>query len=340
MHERLYNSRLRGCYNQRLVRKDEVHTLSIAHGRTLLRREHDYNRTLKEQTFHGRPDYSWKMCGEQDCTSCMYTDQLFMVERMDYYGIRGQSFAATTRIDLFTKTMVKVNFGINEEDDKFSEKCWAVESFFESPPVRAAFQEFKLMLGDLGRNPTAKKLAQELSPLLPCAVHLVKCPRLSDGISYNRKRDIHNLLRPVPYFERSDDWSLSDCGLKFCARIESWRRYGISRGRHWSFGEPKDVAVFLCSILLDMWIMDIKGCFENAQYTDTILNSVWQEWLDRYLPGNEQGVRKFSKGGNSTRDGDHTIGGVGQGSAPWMSQRMQWSVDLKRTVKKKAVKKG
>ncbi|KAH6609863.1 hypothetical protein Trco_003209 [Trichoderma cornu-damae] len=263
---------------------------------TLRRRERDERRRQQEQYSLGRPRPSRRLCGNDDCSlrCCRTFDTspaslpVFLLGDSDksVHGIPVQDiltdFAhlATTRI-----------WPCMEKQSEVVLKARSTEAFAASPPVRAAYLDFRWLCEandlDLAMEP---RLRSVLSAAVSPFCDLVKALDAAASDGDYLERTIHGALQPPrrsdqSQTDRPQPWTEQGCVLRFLLTVELWRRHDEAhmRRRNWAWGEPRIVAELLSGVLLHYWLLDREKCFERVPCRGSEqCDEVWQEWLDKY----------------------------------------------------------
>lgn len=146
----------------------------------------------------------------------------------------------------------------------------AVQTFFESPVVRAAFGAFRAQCS------SAEILESEIVGTLAIS---------ATGYDLFKARGAFPLAS-WPTAERDIGHrhaSLRKLVNEYMLRVESWRLQGLSHGRPWGFGTSDSMLTFLKSTLVQLWHMDQQGCFNSrkVQTNSKDWNVLWDDWFEK-----------------------------------------------------------
>ncbi|OAA72789.1 hypothetical protein LEL_08573 [Akanthomyces lecanii RCEF 1005] len=147
----------------------------------------------------------------------------------------------------------------------------AVQTFFESPVVRAAFGEFKAQCNCQENTPAVEsELIQALASLAAIFGRLRLDP-MNTRVSWQEAR-----------LDIGDD-KLTQMVMEYLVRIEIWRLRGIANGRPWTFGTQRARYQFIASTLVQFWYMDKETCFRfrEARTSSRDWSILWDSWADR-----------------------------------------------------------
>lgn len=277
-------------------------TLPLQRRRLLLRRERDHRQQLEDQVARGRPDTTWRRCGDETCSrpGCGY-DVMSGTVRDRETSENGDPVRNIFR--MFADEIVSCIWPSECLGGSRDMKHRAVEAFATSPPTRSAFLQFRRRCSDKRLRPsetemrkTLASLLPELRPKLPAAESLVH----AGGVRGSGDDGQEELLR--------------DAAIEFIVGVEVWRRFENGRFRDWAFGERGESAEGLAALLFHLWLMDREGCFEAEQnVSGRRCDELWQEWLDEHPVTSELD----EEGGAEKR-----YQGVGRGARPWRGPRM------------------
>ncbi|RFU74311.1 hypothetical protein TARUN_7938 [Trichoderma arundinaceum] len=263
---------------------------------TLRRRERDERRRQQEQYSLGRPLPSQRLCGNDECslrcckvfeTSRVYLP-IFLLGDNDRSadGIPVQdiltdfAYLAATRIWPFTEKQSDVIL-----------KAQSIEAFAASPPVRAAYLDFRSLCEKNDLEFTIEsRLRETLAATMSQFYDLIKILDMEDVGSDYTEMMIHRALQPPQRPDRQQTskplpWTQQGCVVRFLLTIELWRRHDERhmQRRKWAWEEPRIVAELLSAVLLHYWLLDREKCFERVPCRGSDqCDEVWQQWLDKY----------------------------------------------------------
>ncbi|KAL7948685.1 hypothetical protein V8C42DRAFT_312013 [Trichoderma barbatum] len=263
---------------------------------TLRRRERDERRRQEEQYSLGRPRPSRKLCGNAQCLlrccNVFNNTRLFLPDYL--LGDKDRSVDDFLVKDIQTHFAYLAATRIWPSTEKQSEvilKAQSIEAFAVSPPVRAAYLDFRSLCQKNDLNFTIEaRLRETLSLTMPQFRSLIKT--LNTAISDEDYTEVvvHRTLQPPrqPDQTQSDKslpWTQEGCIMRFLLTIELWRRHDKRhmRRRRWAWEEPWIAAELLSAVLLHYWLLDREKCFERVPCRGSEqCDEVWQEWLDKY----------------------------------------------------------
>ncbi|EHK26948.1 uncharacterized protein TRIVIDRAFT_35094 [Trichoderma virens Gv29-8] len=262
---------------------------------TLRRRERDERRRQEEQYSHGRPRPSRKLCGNEQCLlRCCNVFKTTRYYLPDYLlGDKDRSVDDIPVKDIQTHFAYLAATRIWPSIEKQSDvilKAQSIEAFAASPPVRAAYLDFRSLCQKNGLNFTIEsRLRESLSVAMPQFRSLIETlnPGKLDG-DYT-EMVVHRTLQPPQQSDQTQTdkplpWTQEGCTMRFLLTIELWRRHDEThtRRRGWAW-EPWIVAELLSAVLLHYWLLDREKCFERVSCRGSEqCDEVWQEWLDKY----------------------------------------------------------
>ncbi|OAA53047.1 histone-lysine N-methyltransferase [Cordyceps fumosorosea ARSEF 2679] len=157
-----------------------------------------------------------------------------------------------------------------------SEVRIGVDSFFESPVVKAAYRDFKVQCDSMECSGFGF-LESELINVLASLAENFHQPHLG------------TTNPPVPWrvakMAIPNDGKLKQLTMEYLVRIEIWRREGLARGRPWQFGTHHSRYQFLASTLVQLWYMDNEGCFSfrEVQTSSRDWNLCWDSWFEKCI---------------------------------------------------------
>ncbi|KAJ2980816.1 hypothetical protein NQ176_g2409 [Zarea fungicola] len=146
----------------------------------------------------------------------------------------------------------------------------AVQTFFESPVVRAAFGAFKAQCS------SADIMESDIVGILAISA--------TDYDLFKAKGAFVPAIWAAAEPDRGHRHaSLRKLVNEYMLRVESWRLKGLSNGRPWGFGTPDSMLKFLKSTLVQLWHMDQQGSFNSrkVQTNSKDWNVLWDEWVKK-----------------------------------------------------------
>ncbi|KAL6699594.1 hypothetical protein J3F84DRAFT_361210 [Trichoderma pleuroticola] len=262
---------------------------------TLRRRERDERRRREEQYSHGRPLPSQKLCGNEECV--LRCCNVFKTSRFylpDYLlGDRERSVDDILVKDIQTHFAYLAATRIWPSVEKQSDvllKAQSIEAFATSPPVRAAYLDFRYLCqkNDLGFS-IESRLRETLSVMMPQFRSLIETLDTARSDGDYTEMVVHHTLKPLQQADRAQTdrplpWTQEGCVMRFLLTIELWRRHDDThmRRRGWAW-KPWIVAELLSAVLLHYWLLDREKCFERVPCRGSEqCDEVWQDWLDKY----------------------------------------------------------
>lgn len=149
----------------------------------------------------------------------------------------------------------------------------AVQAFFESPVVRAAFGNFKAQCDSPESTSVLESELIHVLASLAASFHRIPLETMNPVVSWQEaKRDI-------------PDDRLRQLVMEYLVRIEIWRLKGLSNGRPWTFGTRSSRYQFLASTLVQFWYMDKEACFRyrERKTSGRDWGIVWDSWLGKCI---------------------------------------------------------
>ncbi|PNP44131.1 hypothetical protein TGAMA5MH_04418 [Trichoderma gamsii] len=263
---------------------------------TLRRHRRDETRRLQEQYSHGRPYPGERLCGSDDCLlrcCCVYKTTGI---HLPWYILidRDESEDGVPVKDILTEFAYLVTTEVWPSIEKQSDvllKARSIEAFVSSPPVRAAYLDFRTVCqkNDFDFS-IESRLREALSSTMPRFRDLVTELDAAEQDSQRIEMLIHRHLQPPQQpgqtsSGRPPQWTQESCIMRFLLTSELWRRHGERhmRQRNWAWEEPWMVAELLSAVLLNYWLMDGEKCFarEPTRSSEQV-DEAWQDWLDKY----------------------------------------------------------
>ena len=293
---------------------------SAAVSRTLVRRELDYYRKYEEQVRRGRPDKTWQQCNNPSCSRCFYVELLLIPRNRTAYG-QGKSVAGRAR--LFIDAMMRHFYKTRYPAEMKKKERRLIESFVCSPIVKGAMGQFDYLCRVHRLEPSSKTLALVLTSIRSSVKHLVSA--IQDRKLIEAAHEL--LTNDGTLYSRN--CGLEDIALRFCAQVESWRRYGIERGAEWEFGSDEAMTDFLGALLMDFHVMKRHGAVQVRRLKAPRLNHLWEAWLDEYHLFSSWAEQSQKRGPVAVQDltevaqEANCLAGFGQGETPWVSARMK-----------------
>lgn len=170
-------------------------------------------------------------------------------------------------------------------------KARSMEAFVSSPPVRAAYVDFRTACQKNDFDFTIEsRLREALSSTMHRFGDLVTALDAAGQDSQRTEMLIHRHLQPPQRpgqtsSGRPPQWTQESCIMRFLLTTELWRRHGERhmRQRSWAWEEPWMVAELLSAVLLNYWLMDGEKCFaREPTRSSEQCDEAWQDWLDKY----------------------------------------------------------
>ncbi|KAK1246048.1 hypothetical protein MKX07_005117 [Trichoderma sp. CBMAI-0711] len=298
---------------------------------TLRRRDRDERRRQAEHFAQGRPRPSHTLCGNDRCLlrccNVFATSPRFLPvfllgdsERSaDGVPVRDiwTDFAYLASTRMWPSPEKGRKNGNKNKKRKQSEallRAQSIEAFAASPPVRAAYLDFRGLCEKNNLSFTAESrlrdmLSAAMSPLCDvlasldaAAVAAVK----SDNVPAYTEQLVHCTLQGCPPQQQQQQqqqqpnhqmlllhpgdkqpfpWTHEACIMRFLLTAELWRRHDgrHMRRRGWAWGGRWRVAEMLSGVLLQYWLMDRERCFERVSCRGgEQCDEVWQDWVDKY----------------------------------------------------------
>ncbi|TQV93869.1 histone-lysine N-methyltransferase [Cordyceps javanica] len=148
----------------------------------------------------------------------------------------------------------------------------AVQLFFESPVVKAAYGDFKAQYESPGCTGFLEgELIHALASLSDafCSMQL--------GVETSRF-SWHAANMTIPGGDK-----LKQRAMAYLVRIEIWRLEGLAHGRPWTFGTPRSRYQFLASTLVQLWYMDKEACFRfrKTRTSSRDWDVLWDAWAEQ-----------------------------------------------------------
>ncbi|KAL7936430.1 hypothetical protein V8C35DRAFT_295464 [Trichoderma chlorosporum] len=262
---------------------------------TLRRRQRDERRRREEQYSHGRPLPSRKLCGNEECLrrccNVFKTTRLYLPDYL--LGDRDRSVDDIPVKDIQTHFAYLAATRIWPSIEKQSDvilKAQSIEALAASPPVRAAYLDFRSLCQKNNVNFSIEsRLRETLSVTLPQFGKLIETLSTARSDGEYTEMAVHRALQPPQQLDyRQTDrplpWTQEGCIVRFLVTIELWRRHDEThmRRRGWAW-EPRIVAELLSAVLLHYWLLDREKCFDRVPCRGSEqCDEVWQEWLDKY----------------------------------------------------------
>jgi hypothetical protein len=263
---------------------------------TLRRRQRDEQRRLQEQYSLGRPPPWLRLCGDDDCSlrccNIYETRRIFLP--LYLLGDNDESEDGILVKDIWTEFAYLVATRIWPSIDKQSDvllKARSVEAFASSPPVRAAYLDFRSLCE---KNDfefiMESRLQGVLSEMTSQFRDLINVLDMAELDSHDTEMMIHRTLQPPQRpnqrpTDKPPPWTQEGCIMRFLLTIELWRRHDEThmRQRNWAWEEPWIVAELLSAVLLHYWLLDREKCFARVPCRGSEqYDEVWQDWLDKY----------------------------------------------------------
>jgi hypothetical protein len=278
---------------------------------TLRRHRRDETRRLQEQYSLGRPFPSDRLCGNSDCSlrcCCIYENRGI---HLPWYILvdRDESEDGVPVKDVLSEFAYLVTTELWPLIEKQSDvllKARSIEAFVSSPPVRAAYLDFRTVC--LKNNfdfAIESRLREALSSVMPQFRDLVTALDAAEQDSQRTEMLIHRHLQPPLQTGktpsgRPPEWTQESCIMRFMLITELWRRHGERhmRQRNWAWEEPWMMVEILSAVLLNYWLMDGERCFMRVPVRSSEqCDEAWQDWLDKYplledLSGDERERRR------------------------------------------------
>ncbi|KAL7955751.1 hypothetical protein V8C34DRAFT_290620 [Trichoderma compactum] len=262
---------------------------------TLRRRERDERRRREEQYSHGRPLPSRKLCGNEECAlrccNVFKTSRLYLPDYL--LGDRERSVDDVLVKDIQTHfaylAATRIWPCIEKQGDVLL-KAQSIEAFAASPPVRAAYLDFRHVCqnNDLGFS-IESRLRETLSVTMPQFRSLIERLDTARSDGDCTEMVVHRTLKPLQRAGKAQTggplpWTQEGCVVRFLLTTELWRRHDDAhmKRRGWAW-KPWIVAELLSAVLLHYWLLDREKCFESVSCRGSEqCDEVWQEWLDKY----------------------------------------------------------
>lgn len=148
----------------------------------------------------------------------------------------------------------------------------AVQLFFESPVVRAAYGVFKTRCQSPGYTDFLESELIHALASLADSFHQLHLETPTPRVPWQAAN------AAIP----GDD-KIRQMAMEYLVSIEIWRRQGLSNGRMWVFGPDRCRYQFLASTLVQLWYMDREGCFDfrKTQTDSRDWNILWDSWTDK-----------------------------------------------------------
>ncbi|KAM0259219.1 hypothetical protein ACHAQJ_003424 [Trichoderma viride] len=264
---------------------------------TLRRRQRDEQRRLQEQYSLGRPPPWLRLCGNENCSlrccTIYETSRLFLP--LYLLGDNEQSEEGIPVKDILTEFAHLVTTRVWSSIEKQSDvllKARSVEAFASSPPVRAAYLDFRLLCekNDVEFT-TESRLREALSETMSQFRDLINIlDKEEQPDSHDTETMIHRTLQPPQKSNQNPtdkprSWTQEGCIMRFLLTIELWRRHDEThmRQRNWAWEETWIVAELLSAVLLHYWLLDREKCFARVPCRGSEqYDEVWQDWLGKY----------------------------------------------------------
>ncbi|EGR45340.1 uncharacterized protein TRIREDRAFT_123687 [Trichoderma reesei QM6a] len=299
---------------------------------TLRRRDRDERRRQAEHFAQGRPRPSHTLCGNDSCllrccnvyaTSPRFLPVFLLGDSersADGVPVRDIwtdfAYLASTRMWPFPEKGRKN--GDKNKKRKQSEallRAQSIEAFAASPPVRAAYLDFRGLCEKNNLSFTAEsRLRDMLSAAMPsfcdvlasldAATAAAAAAAKSDDMPAYTEQLVHCTLQGCPPQQQQQQqpnhqmlllqhpgdkqpfpWTHEACIMRFLLTTELWRRHDgrHMRRRGWAWGGRWRVAEMLSGVLLQYWLMDRERCFERVSCRGgEQCDEVWQDWVDKY----------------------------------------------------------
>ncbi|KAL7919103.1 hypothetical protein ACQKWADRAFT_323253 [Trichoderma austrokoningii] len=261
---------------------------------TLRRHRRDEARRLQEQHSLGRPFPSERLCGNDNCSlrcCCVYKTRGV---HFPWYILndREESEDGVLVKNILTEFAYLVTTELWPAMEKQSDvllKARSIEAFVSSPPVRAAYLDYRTVCqkNDFDFS-TESRLREALANTMPMFRDLITALNAAAEQDGQRTETlIHRHLQPPQRSGQttSPQWTQESCIMRFLLTAELWRRHGERhmRQRNWAWEEPWTVAELLSAVLLNYWLMDGEKCFaREPTRSSEQCDEAWQDWLDKY----------------------------------------------------------
>ncbi|KAL7801235.1 hypothetical protein V8C44DRAFT_32025 [Trichoderma aethiopicum] len=289
---------------------------------TLRRRDRDERRRQAEHFSQGRPPPSRTLCGNPSCLlrccNVFATSPRFLPVFL--LGDNERSADGIPVRDILTdfaylaSTRMWPSLKGGKKQTEALLRAQSIEAFAASPPVRAAYLDFR---GLCEKNNLRFAAESRLRDVLSAVMHpfcdvlaaLDAAAEKSDAACIERL--VHRTLQgffPQQQQQRPDDpqmqqqhpegmgmpvaWTHEACIMRFLLTAELWRRHDgrHMRRRGWAWGAAGGreggrwrVAEMLSGVLLQCWLMDRERCFERVSCRGgEQCDEVWQDWVDKY----------------------------------------------------------
>lgn len=263
---------------------------------TLRRRQRDERRRQEEQYSLGRPLPSRKLCGNDECLlrCCNVFETTLRFLPVFLLGDNDRSVDGILVKDILTDFAYLATTRIWPSIEKQSDvilKAQSIEAFAASPPVRAAYLDFRSLCDKNDFSFTIEsRLRDSLSVTMTQFNSLIEKLDMAKLDGDYTEMVIHRALQPPqhPDHRQTDKplpWTQEGCIARFLLTIELWRRHDEThmRRRGWGWEEPQMVAELLSAVLLHYWLLDREKCFERVPCRGSEqCDEVWQEWLGKY----------------------------------------------------------
>ncbi|KAL6863642.1 hypothetical protein J3F83DRAFT_762475 [Trichoderma novae-zelandiae] len=264
---------------------------------TLRRRARDDRRRRAEQYALGRPRPSRTLCGNDQCLlrccNVFATGPRFLPVFL--LGDNERSADGVLVRDILTDFAYLASTRMwPSSPGRQGEallRAQSIEAFAASPPVRAAYLDFRGLCekNDLGFT-TESRLRDTLAAAMPPFCDIAASLDAARADAAHVERLVHRTLQASQRVEqrRGDGplpWTREGCAMRFLLTAELWRRHDgrHMRRRGWAWGGRWRAAEMLSGVLLQYWLMDRERCFERVSCRGgEQWDEVWQDWVDKY----------------------------------------------------------